>query len=175
VQHVQDPVERQPIINRLTTGIATTTLTHRDQRLDLRPQLITDLESRRHLHDLQSSGTPPQDSRPEPQPLHFESTSKDLYTPTRVAIVLAWPLLTAIGLLGYRRYRERRYREARVALATYSLTGLATAGHFLYGNPKIPAFFYATLFTDVLTALSVLVFLAWSARTVEPRLQSARA
>jgi hypothetical protein len=97
------------------------------------------------------------------------------YTFVRVAIVVAWPLLTAIGLLGYRRYRERRYREARVALATYSLTGISTAGHFLYGNPNIPAFFYATLFTDVLTGLSVLAFLAWSARAIEPRLLGARA
>lgn len=97
------------------------------------------------------------------------------HTVVRVAIVIAWPLLTAIGLLGYRRYREGRYREARVALVTYSITGISTPGHFLYGDPKIPAFFYATLFTDALTGLSVLAFLAWSARTVEPQLQGARA
>jgi hypothetical protein len=87
---------------------------------------------------------------------------KDLYTVTRVAIVLAWPLLTWIGLTGYRRYRERRYREAHVCLAVYSLTGLATMGHFIYGDPKIPAFFYATLFTDALTGLAVLAFAVWS-------------
>ncbi len=93
---------------------------------------------------------------------------KDLYTVTRVAIVVAWPLLTWIGLTGYRRYREGREREARVCLAVYSLTGLATLGHFLYGNPQIPAFFYATLFTDALTALAVLAFVAWSAGVTAP-------
>jgi hypothetical protein len=93
---------------------------------------------------------------------------KDLHTLTRVAIVLAWPLLTFIGLTGYRRYRERRYREARVCLVVYSLTGLATLGHFIYGNPHIPAFFYATLFTDALTALAVLAFVAWSASAGAP-------
>jgi hypothetical protein len=77
---------------------------------------------------------------------------------TRVLIVVAWPLLTAIGLLGYRRYREARYGETRVCLAVYSLTGLATFGHFIYGSPHIPAFFYATLFTDGLTGLAVLAF-----------------
>jgi hypothetical protein len=93
---------------------------------------------------------------------------KDLHTVTRIAIVIAWPLLTWIGLTGYRRYRERRYREAHVCLAVYSLTGLATLGHFIYGNPQIPAFFYATLFTDALTALAVLAFVAWSANAVAP-------
>ena len=39
---------------------------------------------------------------------------KDLYTVTRVAIVVSWPLLTWIGLMGYRRYREGRLQEARV-------------------------------------------------------------
>jgi hypothetical protein len=79
-------------------------------------------------------------------------------TITRIAIVVAWPLLTAIGLVGYRRYAEHRYREARVCLTVYSATGLATLGHFAYGSPQIPAFFYATLFTDALTALAVLAF-----------------
>lgn len=85
------------------------------------------------------------------------------YTVVRVAIVVAWPLLSAIGLIGYRRYREGRFVEARVCLAVYSLTGLATLGHFAYGNPKIPAFFYATLFTDTLTGLAVLAFASVSA------------
>jgi hypothetical protein len=99
---------------------------------------------------------------------------KDLHTATRVAILVGWPLLTWIGLTGYRRYRERRYREAHVCLAVYSLTGLATLGHFIYGNPKIPAFFYATLFTDALTGLSVLAFALWSANGGRPRAQTAR-
>jgi len=97
------------------------------------------------------------------------------YTVVRVAIVIAWPLLTGIGLLGYRRYRERRYQEARVCLSVYSLTGLATMGHFLYGNPHIPAFFYATLFTDTLTGLAVLAFVLWSASVAEPRAGNASA
>lgn len=98
---------------------------------------------------------------------------RDLYTPTRVAIVVAWPLLTWIGLTGYRRYREGRLREAQVCLAVYSLTGLATLGHFLYGNPKIPAVFYASLFTDALTGLAALAFALWSTGSSGPRPQAA--
>jgi hypothetical protein len=94
---------------------------------------------------------------------------KDLYTATRIAIVISWPLLTWIGLMGYRRYRERRETEAHVCLAVYSVTGLVTMGHFAFGNPKIPAFFYATLFTDFVAGLAVLGFVLWSARMTRPR------
>lgn len=91
----------------------------------------------------------------------------DFYTFIRVAIVIAWPLLTAIGLIGYRRYSEARYNEARVCLITYSLTGLVTIGHFIYGNPHIPAFFYATIFTDTLCGLAILAFVLWSSSAIE--------
>ena len=100
---------------------------------------------------------------------------KDLYTPTRVAIVISWPLLTWIGLMGYRRYSEGRHREAYVCLAVCSVTGLVTLGHFAYGDPAIPAFFYATLFTDFLTGMCVLGFVAWSALTQAPTRQRASA
>ncbi|HVA19500.1 MAG TPA: hypothetical protein VMU55_04940 [Solirubrobacteraceae bacterium] len=79
-------------------------------------------------------------------------------TITRVLIVVTWPVLTAIGLLGYRRYTEGRYQEARIGLAIYSVTGIVTLGHFIFGSPHIPALFYATLFTDALTGLAVLNF-----------------
>ena len=97
------------------------------------------------------------------------------YTVVRVAIVVGWPLLTWIGLMGYRRYREGRYREAHVCLVVYSFTGLATMGHFLYGNPQIPAFFYATLFTDALAGLAVLAFVLWSLSSLPPRAEGANA
>lgn len=96
----------------------------------------------------------------------------DFYTVVRIAIVVGWPLLTAIGLIGYRRYRERRYNEARVCLIVYSLTGLVTMGHFAYGNPHIPTFFYATIFTDALAGLAVLAFVLWSASVAEPLVES---
>ncbi|HEV3072020.1 MAG TPA: hypothetical protein VGY76_11430 [Solirubrobacteraceae bacterium] len=97
------------------------------------------------------------------------------YTVVRVAIVVAWPLLTWIGLMGYRRYREGRYREARVCLAVYSATGLATLGHFIYGNPQIPGFFYATLFTDAIGGLAVLAFALWATNSVSTRAEGAGA
>jgi hypothetical protein len=81
----------------------------------------------------------------------------------KVAIVLSWPLLTAIGLYGYRLYAEGRHHDARVHLLIYSLTGLITPLHFVYGSPDIPAFWYATIFTDFLAGVSIIAFVLWSA------------
>ena len=83
-------------------------------------------------------------------------------TGVQVAIVLSWPLLTAIGLYGYRLYSEGRFRDAHVCLLLYAPLGLLTPLHFVQGNPDIPAFFYATIFTDALAGLAVVGFVIWS-------------
>jgi hypothetical protein len=86
---------------------------------------------------------------------------------TQVGVLISWPLLTAIGLIGYRLYSRGRFRVAHAALLTYSLTGLITIGHFLDGVPDIPAFWFATIFTDFAAGLAMLAFVAWSSRAPE--------
>jgi hypothetical protein len=83
-------------------------------------------------------------------------------TAVQVAIVLSWPVLTAIGLYGYRLYSQGRFRDAHVCLLLYAPLGLVTPLHFVQGNPDIPAFFYATIFTDGLAGLAVVGFVVWS-------------
>ena len=90
-------------------------------------------------------------------------------TAQQVLILLSWPLLTAIGLYGYRLYASGRHREAHIALVVYSLAGLVTPGHFLAGEPDIPAFFYATIFTDFITGAAIAAFVVWSATRPAPR------
>ena len=87
----------------------------------------------------------------------------------QVLIVLSWPLLTAIGLYGYRLYAQGRYRDAHAPILIYSLTGLITPLHFLYGSPDIPAFWYATIFTDFLAGSAIVAFVVWSASRPAPR------
>src|SRR5215211_5248679 len=86
----------------------------------------------------------------------------------QVAILLSWPLLTAIGLWGYREYSRGRYRTAHAALLTYSFVGWITLGHFTAGNPDIAPFFYATIFTDAIAAAMITGWVIWSMRTLAP-------
>ena len=87
----------------------------------------------------------------------------------QVLIVLSWPILTAIGLYGYRLYVQGRYRDAYVHLVIYSFTGLITPLHFVYGSPDIAPFWYATIFTDFLAGSAIVAFVAWSATRPAPR------
>ncbi len=93
----------------------------------------------------------------------------------KVGVILFWPTLTAIGLLGYFLYSRGRYREAHPALLIYSMLGISTLGHFLDGSPDIPAFFYATIFTDGLAGFAIAAFTLWSMRVTrgEPAASSA--
>jgi hypothetical protein len=88
---------------------------------------------------------------------------------TQVLIVLSWPILTAIGLYGYRLYVQGRYRDAYGHLLIYSLTGLITPLHFVYGSPDIPPFWDATISTDFLAGSAIIAFVAWSASRPAPR------
>ncbi|MEV6831414.1 hypothetical protein [Amycolatopsis sp. NPDC051102] len=83
-----------------------------------------------------------------------------------IVVAVAWVLLTASGWLGYRAYVDRRYSRALGFLLIYSLTGMVTLGHFLTGVPQIPAFWFATIFTDAAAGLALWVFLTWAWTTL---------
>jgi hypothetical protein len=82
----------------------------------------------------------------------------------QVAIVVSWPIFTAIAVRGYRLYAGGDARGARPWLLWYAAWTLFSLGHFTEGNPDIPPVFYATIFTDVLAGLLVLGFVLWSAQ-----------
>jgi hypothetical protein len=84
-------------------------------------------------------------------------------TGIQVAILVSWPLLTAIGLYGYRLYTAGRFRDAHRCLLLYAPLGLLTPAHFLSGEPDVPTVFYVTIFTDGLAGLAVVGFVVWSA------------
>jgi hypothetical protein len=80
---------------------------------------------------------------------------------TQVVVAFGWVLFTVFGWLGYRAYERGRYPRALAFLLVYSLSGLASAGHFLVGDVHIPAFWFATIFTDSAAALALWVFVTW--------------
>lgn len=89
-------------------------------------------------------------------------------TAVQIAAVISWPLFTAIALVGYRRYAAGRYGSAQPMLAAYGVFCMVTLGHFTSGNPDIPAFWYATIFTDAIAGVAILAFTAWSLSVRRP-------
>ncbi|MEU0534550.1 hypothetical protein [Amycolatopsis tolypomycina] len=81
-----------------------------------------------------------------------------------IVVAVTWVLLTAFGWLGYRAYTQGRYHRALAFFLVYSLAGLVTLGHFLTGVPQIPAFWFATIFTDAAAGLALwaFVFRSWA-------------
>lgn len=86
----------------------------------------------------------------------------------QIGIVIAWPLLTAVGLWGYRQYAAGRLRRAGWALIVYSTVGTTTIGHFLGPIPEIPPFFMVTIFTDFITGAAMLIFGIATLRAARP-------
>ncbi len=80
------------------------------------------------------------------------------YDGSRVLIAAGWPLLTAVGGLGFWLYRRGSFPAAWACLGAYSFTGISSLIHFIDGSPHIPAFWYATIFVDALAGLAILAF-----------------
>lgn len=82
---------------------------------------------------------------------------------TASSIYQSWIILTMVGGTGYWLYKFKKFWFAYLCLSIYSLTGLASPGHYFYGSisrfsPKMHVF----IWTDAITGLAVLGFVCWS-------------
>ena len=82
---------------------------------------------------------------------------------TAASIYQSWIILTVLGIAGYWLYKFKKFGFAYLCLIIYSLTGLASPGHYLYGSlsqfsPKMHLF----IWMDGLIGLAVLGFVLWS-------------
>lgn len=94
--------------------------------------------------------------------LYFEQYPQPEWI-TSSSIYISWLILTAIGMAGYWLYRDRNFGLAYVCLFLYSLTGLSSLGHYLYGGlSEFSAKMHLLIWTDGLTGLAVLGFTLWS-------------
>ncbi len=81
---------------------------------------------------------------------------------TAPSIYQSWIILTVIGIAGYWFYKFRKFGFAYVCLSIYSLTGLASPGHYLYGSlSQFSLKMHLFIWTDGLTGLAVLGFVLW--------------
>ena len=78
-------------------------------------------------------------------------------------VAASWPLFTAVGVLGYRHYRDGRYAKAHPLLVLYSYAGLVSLGHFLYGGPgELTTRGVVSVLIDAVAGLAVLAVAIWS-------------
>lgn len=81
--------------------------------------------------------------------------------PGAASVPIAWVLLTALGLIGYRLYKNEQSRRAHLLLVVYSATGISSLAHFIYGAP-VHAFQVVSVGIDGLTGFAMLTFAIWS-------------
>jgi hypothetical protein len=78
-------------------------------------------------------------------------------------VVAAWFAYTAVGVAGYRLYREGRYGAAHASLLVYGYLVLSSLGHFLYGSPgELTTRGAISVFVDVAAAAVVIAVAIWS-------------
>lgn len=83
---------------------------------------------------------------------------------TPPSIYQSWLILTAVGITAYWLYQYRKFWLSYGCLLVYSLTGLASPGHYLYGSlSQFSAKMHFFIWTDGLTGLAILGFIIWSA------------
>ena len=83
---------------------------------------------------------------------------------TAPSIYQSWIILTTVGIAGYWLYKFGKFWVGYVCLIIYSLTGLASPGHYLYGSvSQFSLKMHLLIWTDGLTGLAVLGFVFWSA------------
>ncbi|HEY9640189.1 MAG TPA: hypothetical protein V6C57_06875 [Coleofasciculaceae cyanobacterium] len=82
---------------------------------------------------------------------------------TASSIYQSWTILTIVGIVGYWLYKSRKFWLAYLCLGAYSLTGLASPGHYLYGSlSQFSVKMHLFIWTDAITGLAVLGFVLWS-------------
>jgi hypothetical protein len=82
---------------------------------------------------------------------------------TAPSIYQSWIILTVVGIIGYWLYKFRKFWLAYLCLMIYSLTGLASPGHYLYGSlSQFSLKMHLFIWTDALVGLAMLAFILWS-------------
>lgn len=93
-----------------------------------------------------------------------------------VVVAVAWFAYTAVGIAGYRFYRQGRFRPAHACLVVYGYLVISSLGHFLYGSPdELTARGLISVLVDVAAGSVVIALAVWSIlarRARAPRAES---
>ena len=80
----------------------------------------------------------------------------------RELIVLAWFLLTLVGIAGYLFYRDGKPAAAVAYLLVYSYTGLSSLGHYAFGDMgEFSTKMHVLIWMDGIAGLVVVACALW--------------
>ena len=83
--------------------------------------------------------------------------------PSATLILVAWFAFTALGVLGFLRFRDKGDRIACLLLAAYAGSGLVGIGHYTVpGALGMPWWRHAHVLLDIVCGLAVLGFVVWA-------------
>ena len=82
---------------------------------------------------------------------------------TKAVVLVSWPLLTSLGVIGYLLLRRGLFTAAHGFLLAYSYTGLSSLGHFLSGSPdEFTTRGLISVLVDGTAGTAVLAVTVWS-------------
>lgn len=82
---------------------------------------------------------------------------------TTSGVFMTWIVMSLVGIVGYWLYTQKKILLSYLCLAIYSLTGLSSSAHYLYGGMlDFSIMMHAFIWSDVLAGLIVLGFVFWS-------------
>lgn len=82
---------------------------------------------------------------------------------TTSGVFITWAIMTAIAIISYWLYSKKNYWLSYVALIIYSITGLSSPAHYLYGAmSEFSVKMHFLIWTDFLAGISVIGFIIWS-------------
>lgn len=82
---------------------------------------------------------------------------------TPAVVLIAWFTMTPFGLVGYWLYTKELFWAAYLCLSFYSITSVASPGHYLF--PAIAPFslkMHTLIWFDALAGLALISFILWS-------------
>ncbi|MEM7594706.1 MAG: hypothetical protein AAF383_24940 [Cyanobacteria bacterium P01_A01_bin.83] len=82
---------------------------------------------------------------------------------TRSGIFISWVVMTLIGITSYWLYRQHNYWWSYLLLSIYSVTGLSSPSHYLYGElSQFSLKMHTFIWSDVIAGSLVISFVIWS-------------
>lgn len=78
-------------------------------------------------------------------------------------VFITWGIMTIIALISYWLYVQKNYWLSYLSLIIYSITGLSSPTHYLYGGLSEFTFkMHCLIWSDFIVGLSVIGFIMWS-------------